>query len=340
MSTLGLDQSTVDQLRRDLLTDAGHVQTGRQVIQAWELSAVERLFLADGSSIVYKAATAPFTGEAAVLRALGEQGATVPVVRRSAIRNGTLGMLMDDLGDPLRPPTAADAATAAAQVHALPHMNMLPTFDQAALARLPEQALEALTALRQQERFLDTGPVEELLEKLAMVARRRANGAERPPFGLCHGEFHPTSLHVSRTGCHLVDWAKAFNGPGLLDLATWFGTRTPAEPRRLTRLIHAYVGAGGHRDAAAGRGGLPAERWALGWHRVWAARWFLTTAAAGHHGPDTDQRHCQIALRQLLGAAEMLGVALPATISRLPLRSEKASKAPRRWHPRPRPRIV
>ncbi|MEV1333178.1 aminoglycoside phosphotransferase [Micromonospora costi] len=315
MSTPGLNQGTVDQLRRDLLAGAGHVQTGRQVIQAWELSAVERLFLADGRSIVYKAAAAPFTGEAAVLRALGEHGAAVPVLHGYAIHNRTLGMLMDDLGDPLRPPTAAEAAAAAAQVHALPPLSMLPAFDQAALARLPEQAIDALAALRQQARFLNTDLVEELLEKLAKVARSRAGGAERPPFGLCHGEFHPTSLHVSRTGCHLVDWAKAFTGPGLLDLATWFGTRTPAKPGRLARLIHAYINAGGHPDAATDRGGLPAAQWALGWHRVWAAWWYLTTAATGHHRPDTDQRHHQIVLRQLLGAAQLLAVALPATTS-------------------------
>ncbi|MGW3859213.1 phosphotransferase [Micromonospora arida] len=69
-----------------------------------------------------------------------------------------------------------------------------------------------------------------MLQRLAATARHRADGAERPPFGLCHGEFHRTSLHVSRTGCRLVDWAKAFCGPGLFDLATWFGTRTPTEP--------------------------------------------------------------------------------------------------------------
>ncbi|MEV0810919.1 aminoglycoside phosphotransferase [Micromonospora sp. NPDC050200] len=308
MNTPGLNEGTVDQLRRDLLAGAGHSQTGHKVIQAWELSAVERLLLADGSTVVCKIAAAPFTGEAAVLRALSELGAAVPVLHGYAMRHQALGMLMDDLGDPLRPPTAAEAAAAAAWVHALPRLSTLPTFDQAALACLPEQALDALAALRQQARFLDAAPVEDLLKELAKVASRRADGAERPPFGLCHGEFHPTSLHVSRTGCRLVDWAKAFTGPGLLDLATWFGTRTPVEPGRLAQLICAYIGAGGHPDAAADRGGLPAAQWALGWHRVWAAWWFLTTAAAGHHRPDTDPRHCQIVLRQLVGAAQLFGL--------------------------------
>ncbi|MFJ8203248.1 phosphotransferase family protein [Micromonospora chalcea] len=319
MNAPGLDERLLAQLRCDLLTAARRVPTGRQAIQEWELSAVERLFFADGSSVVCKVAATPFTGEAAVLRALNEQEAAVPVLHGYAKRPETLGMLMDDLGGPVRAATAAEAAAAARWVHAIDDITGLTMFDQAGLARLPGQALDALNALRRQERIPDSRPIEESLNRLAAVARRRADGAERPPFGLCHGEFHHTSLHVSRTGCRLVDWAKAFTGPGLLDLATWFGTRTPPEPRLLARLIRAYVAAGGHPDAEADRGGLPAARWALGWHRVWAAWWFLTTAAAGHHRPDTDRRHAQVVLRQLHGAAQLLGTSLPTRATRLPL---------------------
>ncbi|MFI7645142.1 phosphotransferase [Micromonospora sp. NPDC049460] len=221
--------------------------TGRQAIQEWELSAVERLFLSDGSSLVCKVAATPFTGEATVLRALNEHDAAVPALHGYAMRPQALGMLMDDLGDPIRTATAAEAAAAARWVHAVADITQLPVFDQVGLARLPGQALDALDALRQQERFPDSGPIEGLLERLAAVAQRRADGAERPPFGLCHGEFHRSSLHISRTGCRLVDWAKAFTGPGLLDLATWFGTRTPPEPRRLTLNLPLVTGASGHR---------------------------------------------------------------------------------------------
>lgn len=311
MNSTRLDEHLVAQLRCDLLTAARRAPTGRQAIQEWELSTVERLFLSDGNSVVCKVAAHPFTGEAAVLRTLNEHDAAVPTLHGYAMRPHALGMLMDDLGDPIRPPTTAEAAAAARWVHAIHGISGLPTFDQAGLARLPGHALDALAALRQQERFPDSRPLEELLQRLAAVAPYRVDGAERPPFGLCHGEFHRSSLHVSRTGCRLVDWAKAFTGPGLLDLATWFGTRTPPEPHRLTRLIRAYINAGGHPDAAADRGGLPAARWALGWHRVWAAWWFLTTAAAGHHRPDTDRRHAQVVLRQLHGAAQLLGATLP-----------------------------
>ncbi|RKN50446.1 phosphotransferase [Micromonospora endolithica] len=325
MTTGSLDEYLVAQLRCDLLTAARRVPTRRQAMQTWELSTVERLFFADGSSVVCKVAVAPFTGEAALLQALNEREARVPLLHGYAMRPQALGMLMDDLGDATRAATFAEAAATARWVHATTGITGLPTFDQTGLARLPGQALHALSCLRQQGRFADAGLIEKALERLAVVAPRRADGADRPPFGLCHGEFHRSSLHVSRTGCRLVDWAKAFTGPGLLDLATWFGTRTPHEPRLLTQLIRAYVRAGGHPDAEANRGGLPAARWALGWHRVWAAWWFLTTAAAGHHQPDTDRRHTQIVLRQLHGAAQLLEVAPSTDAGGLTMKAGRSS---------------
>ncbi|GLZ60931.1 hypothetical protein Misp05_45070 [Micromonospora sp. NBRC 107095] len=311
-----MDAALAEQLRRDLLIAAGHQQTGGHVIQEWELSAVHRLYLSDGSSVICKLATAPFTGEAALLRYLNEQGAAVPHLHGYTLRPQALGMLTDDLGDPIRPPTLAEAAAAARAVHAIPPVPELPAFDQQTLARLPEQALAALAALHRQGRFLETGTIEDLLRRLAAVAGRRADGAEREPFGLCHGEFHRSSLHVSRTGSRLVDWGKAFTGPGLLDLATWFGTRTTTKPAQLTRLIHAYVAAGGSPDAKSDRGGLPATQWALGWHRVWAAWWFLTTAAAGHHRPHTDSHHTRVVHRQLHAAAQLLDATPPGAAGR------------------------
>ncbi|MBM0274825.1 aminoglycoside phosphotransferase family protein [Micromonospora tarensis] len=326
MSSDKLDEQLCTQLRGDLLAASRRVPTRRHIIQTWELSSVERWFFPDDSSLICKIATTPFTGEATVLRALNNQQAPVPLLNGYTMRPDGVGMLMEDLGEASRTATFAEAAATARWVHATAGIPNLPTFDEAGLARLPEQGLDALDELRRQGRFThDAEGIEAVLQRLAATARHRADGAERPPFGLCHGEFHRTSLHVSRAGCRVVDWAKAFTGPGLLDLATWFGTRTPTEPRLLTKLIHAYVAAGGHPDAEADRGGLPAARWALGWHRVWAAWWLLTTAAAGHHPASADRRHTQVVLRQLQGAVDLFGAPPPISASRPSLTTGRSS---------------
>jgi hypothetical protein len=68
------------------------------------------------------------------------------------------------------------------------------------------------------------------------------------------------------------------------------------------------VHAGGHPEALSDRGGLPAEYWVLGWHRVQAAHWLLSCATTiGIDGPDTDARHVTVLRRQLTGALDLLG---------------------------------
>ncbi|MFC7483072.1 hypothetical protein ACFQX7_27985 [Luedemannella flava] len=75
---------------------------------------------------------------------------------------------------------------------------------------------------------------------------------------------------------------------------------------RVAHLLGLYVAAGGHPDALASRGGLPAATWALGWHRVWAAAWFIEQAATGAFDATTDTAHGVIVHRQLTSAAALL----------------------------------
>ncbi|WP_328381991.1 hypothetical protein OHQ88_04075 [Micromonospora zamorensis] len=74
-----LDEQLRTQLRGDLLAVSRRVPTRRHIIQRWELSSVERWFFPDGSSLICKIATTPFTGEATVLRALNNQQALARV---------------------------------------------------------------------------------------------------------------------------------------------------------------------------------------------------------------------------------------------------------------------
>ncbi|MGN9920712.1 phosphotransferase [Micromonospora palomenae] len=211
--------------------------TTSEVIRIWELSGVERLHLTTDTSLIFKFAVKPFTTEADILINLAGHGIPVVAVQAWAIRGHTLGMLMEDLGVPVRTATEKDAATMAALLHATPVLGHLDTFDEEALTSLPERGLAALAALQCQGRFLKAWDISRALQRLAPCAKALAAGAERPPFGVCHGELHPTSLHLGTKGTRLLDLAKAFNGPGLLDLATW--VRDPCScPTRASEPTH------------------------------------------------------------------------------------------------------
>jgi hypothetical protein len=180
--------------------------------------------------------------------------------------------------------------------------------DEAALAALPELALGHLSRLGEVGRWTEgTADITAMLETLAVSASKRACGAEIAPFGWVHSEFHPTSLHLGEDGWCLLDFARAFTGPGLLDLASWHGTISAPDPVRLRNFIEAYVASGGAKDALAERGGLAAEHWALGWHRVWAVEWFMEQAIRWINDPTSDPSYINVVRRHLTTAVSMLG---------------------------------
>ncbi|MGH3158272.1 MAG: hypothetical protein ACRDNF_17105 [Streptosporangiaceae bacterium] len=185
-------------------------------------------------------------------------------------------MLMDDLGEPARQATDHDGAPAAVQLHTVTKLTdpWLSRLDAAALAAMPHRIVTRLDGRGVPEAI-------KLAQALHTAAPCRAAGAGLAPFGLCHSEFHPTSLHIGRRGPYLLDFARAFTGPGLLDLASWHGTLDDPDPARTTGLIECYVSLGGHRQALAARGGLDATCWALGWHRLWVADWFTEQIERG-----------------------------------------------------------
>ena len=237
----------------------------------------------------------------------------VPALRAAMLQDGMLGMLLEDLGDSIREPTERDTAIAAVRLHTAVPPTWLDRHDEPELAALPDRALTCLEHPHAAGRYGGTDDLRDHLAGLAEVAQVRAVGADRPPLGLCHGELHPTALHLGRTGWRLLDFAMALVGPQLLDLAAWSGLRRPPDPPATRALIEQYVRAGGHHEALADRGGLPAEYWALGWHRIQAAHWLLECAISGIDGPDTDARHIHVLRRQLTSARQLLnGQAAPS----------------------------
>lgn len=302
-----MDKSLVTAILTDICTSAHRPQPTRQEMRVWDMSGVERLTFPGGSTAIYKYAVEPFASEDQILKAARRSGIPVPDVHGSISRDGTLGMVIEDLGEPVREAGDTDGVVAAVALHEAEPIDWLPVMDEDALAALPALALGHLRSLREAGRWLEgTEEIAQSLTALAAAGAKRASGAELAPFGWVHSEFHPTSLHLDQDAWYLLDFARAFTGPGLLDLASWHGTVDTPDPTRLCAFIEAYVAAGGHPDALAERGGLPAEAWALGWHRVWASEWFMEQAHRWINNPADDPLYIDVVRRQLETAVRLL----------------------------------
>src|SRR5215472_12250147 len=121
-----------------LLTACGiGSEVRREEVRVWARSGVERLHLADGRTLVFKYAAAPFDREHLVLRQAAEYGVPVPAMIGAHTEPGWLGMLLEDLGEPIREPDGHDAAEAAVKVHGVLRPRGLPILGRAALTLLP-----------------------------------------------------------------------------------------------------------------------------------------------------------------------------------------------------------
>ncbi|MFC8079114.1 phosphotransferase family protein [Streptomyces sp. NPDC057307] len=296
------------ELLDNLLTVAGRATGTREEVRVWSMSGVERVTFLDGATAIFKYAKRPFDKEDQALRLARTLGVPVPRIHASAVLDGWLGMLMDDLGPTAREADDLDGVAAAVVLHGARTAPALPVLHEERLRTLPARALEHLGRLRKAERWQDTDDVEDALDRIAQAAETRSAGATTAPFGWVHSEFHPTSLHIGKQGWRLLDFARAFTGPGLLDLASWHGTIEPAHPASLRVLLERYVTAGGTPEALARRGGLNAEGWALGWHRMWAVEWFMEQSVRWINDPATDPAYTKAVRRHLTDVLDLLEI--------------------------------
>lgn len=303
-----MDMILTAELLDSLLTLTGRSTAVREEVRVWSMSGVERLTFTDGTTAIFKYAKKPFDSEDQALRLAHTLGVPVPEVQASAVVDGWLGMLLEDLGPAVREADHLDGAAAAVTLHRTRTAAALPVLDQEGLRGLPSRALEHLGRLRKAERWQDADDVEDALDQIAQAAEARAAGTKLAPFGWVHSEFHPTSLHIGPHGWRLLDFARAFTGPGLLDLASWHGTLDTPDPVRLRVLLDTYVTEGGTPDALAERGGLPAEKWALGWHRMWAVEWFMEQSIRWINDPATDPAYLKAVRRHLTDVLHLLEV--------------------------------
>ena len=265
--------ATLDTLTERLGVTIG----GREEIRVWSMSGVERLFLTGAGTAILKYAVEVFAAEPRILRHAAGHGAPVPALWADLTQDdGSTVMIMEDLGPQTREATVGDAARAAVTVHDCPPVPSAPVLNAEGLAALPTRTLQWLDALQEDGRWSGAQQLRRALGELEKVARHRASGAQIPPFGMCHSEFHPTSVHIGEGDrLTVMDWARAYTGPGLLDLVSWQGTPEPLDLDAVSELITAYVAAGGPQEAMADRGGLPAHVWASGWDKLWIIEWFL-----------------------------------------------------------------
>lgn len=308
---MDMDPDLITTLLKDATGAAGLPVPGRSPIRVWSMSGVERLTFPDGTTAILKYARDPFTNEDQALRAAAQAGVPVPLLLGSAHGDGLLVMILEDLGDAQRAATDTEAARAAARLHTVAPPPDLPLLDEDALAALPGKALDHLQRLRAAGRWTDgTDDLSDHLHALTRAAPIRAVGADLPPFGWVHSEFHTTSLHVSDRGIRLLDFARTFTGPGLLDLAAWQGLAkaNSPDPQRLHALITSYIAAGGPSTAQANRGGLPPELWALGWHRIWAVEWFLDQARRWIADSTRDSSSIKVVRRHLESVVDLLRI--------------------------------
>lgn len=289
----------VDTVLSRLLEQAGRTSAKREEIRVWSRSGVERLHLSDHTTVVFKYAEGSFAKEHIALGLAQDAG--LPVPERLAVVHTPelLGMLLTDLGPSDRDATDAEGASLAVRIHQVSETGSLPVLNAAELAAMPGEMASRLSSLSIGTTASQTAWA------LAKVAVVRTTGAELPPFGLCHSEWHPTSVHIGGGGTHLLDFARAFRGPGLLDLASWHGTTTGPDVDRVAETLVAYVAAGGAKTALAERGGLSAARWALGWHRVWAAHWFTHQITIGW-AQGAEEAWASAITRHLTEAADLL----------------------------------
>lgn len=301
-----MDETLITKLYTDLCAAVGQPAAKREDVRVWSMSGVERLTFPDGTTAIFKYATRPFETEDRALRQALACDIPVPQVLTSATRKEWLGMFLEDLGPATREADDLDGAAAAAALHAAPRAGALPVLDEAGLQALPARATDHLLRLREAGRWGDTDDVADALSALTGAAKARASEATLEPFGWVHSEFHPTSLHIGATGWRLLDFARAFTGPGLLDLASWHGTLDAPDPGRTRVFLETYVAQGGHQDALADRGGLTAAAWALGWHRVWVIEWFLEQAVRWVNDPTTDPAYLNVVRRHLNDAVRLL----------------------------------
>ncbi len=196
----------------------------REPLHAWPLSCVERLYLADGSTRIYKVQAAPTVEPEFYARAAGHLLVSAQAIAQP---HGPAALLLEDIAAPrlcdmvLTPEeVAASGWSVVAQIHDL--AGEVPVVAELCTAAQWEAfagaMLDDLTLLVADGTFVqvDRG----IIGRIAgQVAARPVLAAFAMPTGIVHGDMTASNLFVSDDGYRLIDWQRPIRAPSALDVA-------------------------------------------------------------------------------------------------------------------------
>lgn len=278
----------------------------RETVRAGSHGGVERLRFPNGLTLIHKYGHTPLAHEAATHRVLQAAGVPVATLHSSEVREQHMTIVMEDLGEAERPATQDEVLALLLQLHAVPTPRGGPSLSEYTMVTLPDRARWHLDRLSDYGRWTNVvGRLTTDLEKVRKISADRAAGADKEPFGWVHTEFAGRGAHVGRKGVRLIDFARSYAGPVLLDLVSWGDGLDRARPREARAFLERYVDLGGPASTLDRRAGLAAERWALAWLRVWRVEWYLQQSASRFADPALDPTRQALVLRNLDQALDL-----------------------------------
>jgi Ser/Thr protein kinase RdoA (MazF antagonist) len=184
-----------------MLPEAPIAQGRTAEIYAWKEGQVLKLFYdwMSASGVEY---------EARVARSVHASGLPVPAVGEIVILQGHHGLVYERVDGPsmlqvfkTRPWKVFHFARLLAELHATMHTQKIPD--------LPSQRE------RLQYKIQHAKPLPEGVRQAALKALEGLPDGDR----LCHGDFHPDNILMTKSGPIIIDWMDATRGNPILDVA-------------------------------------------------------------------------------------------------------------------------
>ncbi|EDY46570.1 phosphotransferase [Streptomyces sp. SPB074] len=278
----------------------------RETLRSWTHGGIERLAFADGLTLVHKYGHAPLAHEAATHRVFQAAGVPVATLYSGEVRAKHMTLLMEDLGEPERAATEDEVLALLHVLHRAPSPPGSPSLSEYTMITLPDRARWHLDRLQETGRWTSAaGRLGDDLDKVRKVSEERCAGADQEPFGWVHTEIAGNGVHVGPKGVRLIDFARSYVGPVLLDLVSWGDALDRPRPREARAFLEKYVDQGGPATTLDRRAGLAAERWALAWLRVWRVEWYLEQSAIRGSDPALDPERQALARRNMDQALDL-----------------------------------